>query len=156
MLDLGGYFINPEAQCSSRTKAPLLSSLRPPPPRQTAEYSLPRLITAHSCHNSTLNINTTTTYRASEYGINRNTACAPRTHCIAAVNLGVNMIAPTLKQGFVFILAQSVWRETQTTFSPLEQRKPKWIRLGVWWKQCIISTDMEGGLSGRNNTESEV
>ncbi len=35
-----GYFINSKAQCSSITKAPLLSCLRPPP-RQTAKYSLP-------------------------------------------------------------------------------------------------------------------
>lgn len=81
-----GYFINPEAQCSSRGKASLLSSLRPPL-KQTAKYSLPWNITAHSYHNSTLNTNTAMLYRASECGINRNTVCALETHYTAAVNL---------------------------------------------------------------------
>lgn len=36
-----GYFINPETQCPSRTRALLLSSIRPPP-RQAANCSVPR------------------------------------------------------------------------------------------------------------------
>lgn len=56
-----GYLIIPAAQCASRTeKAPLLSSPGPPA-RQTEKSTVCLGTLLHSCHNSTVNMNTAMT-----------------------------------------------------------------------------------------------